>query len=227
MARLPWHLWYRLQILLPNIYLYLFLSISMYLYLYIYIYLVLPNANSPVLVTWVTRVTFVGVNKKKSGWISAALGGEPKNVRCGWLSWGVTSLHRWGLCDNPALMLLVGGLHLEKSTASEKLTWPPAMYEQLNPGFSEFGGVCSRLLRLGWRSTLNVPIRVWNLAVPRCSLTPACPGVLLPGFNYTKIDGIHYLRCHCNITYLRWSWSPYLWRWTALKYLSCLLKVIC
>lgn len=101
------------------------------------------------------------------------------------------------------------------------------MYEQLNPSFSAFGGVCSRLLLLGWRSTLNVPIWVWNLAVPRCSLTPARPGVLLPGFNYTKIDGIHYLRCHCNITYLRWNWSPYLWRWTALKYLSCLLKVIC
>lgn len=75
-------------------------------------------------------------------------------------------------------------------------------------------------------ATLNVSTGV---GIRPCHGVGLHPALLcsLPYFNHTKIVGIHYLRCHCNVTYLRWNWSPYLWLWAAIKCGGCLLKVIC
>lgn len=101
-------------------------------------------------------------------WIAAALGDEPKNVPCGWLSWRVASLHRWGLCDSPALMLLVSEMHLEKSTASEKLTRPPCSVRTAKP----------ELFSVWWG--LQPPAAAWlkvHLKCPYMSMESGCAPV--------------------------------------------------
>lgn len=116
----------------------------------------------------------VWFRKRSEQRVSVALGGEPRNVCYWWLSQGVTlnvlPCTRGGCATAPLWRSTRLGCVCKKSTASKKITPPPAKYEEVKPGFAELGGVGSRLASAWLKVHLKCPYEhgIW-----------LCPGVVL------------------------------------------------